>query len=58
MISPCLAQCKLDEDDNCCGCFRSREEIMMWTKFSEAQREAIMARVTPVINSKLASHKN
>lgn len=58
MISPCLAQCKLDEDDNCTGCFRSREEIMSWTKYSDAQRDAIMARVTPVINTKLTSNKN
>ena len=39
--SPCIRECLL-EQGVCISCFRTREEIMKWAKFSDMQREEIM----------------
>ena len=39
--SPCIRQCMLDESSNCTGCWRSLEEIKLWsTSTPEWRREA------------------
>lgn len=42
--SPCTKVCVLDAATGLCeGCGRTREEIGLWSSFSEPQRLAVMA---------------
>jgi predicted Fe-S protein YdhL (DUF1289 family) len=42
--SPCIRLCTLDpETSTCLGCGRTLAEIAGWTRYSEAERDAIMA---------------
>jgi predicted Fe-S protein YdhL (DUF1289 family) len=42
--SPCNRVCTLDlATDICIGCFRTLDEISGWTRFTNAEREAIRA---------------
>ena len=44
--SPCKLICDLDlEKGQCKGCGRFREEIAMWTRYSDAQRAFIMTEL-------------
>jgi predicted Fe-S protein YdhL (DUF1289 family) len=44
--SPCIRLCTLDpEARTCLGCGRTLDEIAAWTRYSDAEREAIMARL-------------
>jgi len=44
--SPCKLICELDLDkDLCKGCGRSREEIAMWARYSDAKRAFIMTEL-------------
>lgn len=41
--SPCVLICQMDlESGHCFGCGRKREEIAMWTRYSDLQRKIIM----------------
>ena len=41
--SPCIGLCLLSEDRKfCVGCYRSREEIVKWVKFSDKERSNII----------------
>ena len=41
--SPCVLICQLDLTSGlCAGCGRSKEEIRYWTRYTDAEREAIM----------------
>lgn len=43
LISPCIRNCQLDEDDICIGCCRSLEEVKSWRLDSvERRREILM----------------
>ena len=43
MKSPCVKVCIMDpERDACMGCARTLEEIALWGRMNEAQREAVM----------------
>jgi predicted Fe-S protein YdhL (DUF1289 family) len=42
--SPCVRMCTLNQTDECVGCGRTLEDIMGWTKMSEPQRAACVAR--------------
>jgi predicted Fe-S protein YdhL (DUF1289 family) len=43
MKSPCVKVCVMDpERDACIGCCRTLEEIALWGRMSEEQREAVM----------------
>lgn len=44
VMTPCVGQCKLDEDDNCTGCYRSASEISGWMHKSEDEQIAIFIR--------------
>jgi len=46
--SPCIANCKLDEDEVCLGCFRTIEEIICWSSSSNSEKQAIIDRVKPL----------
>ena len=47
IISPCKLICDLDlETSFCKGCGRSREEIALWARYSDAQRAFIMTELS------------
>ena len=53
MKSPCVKVCVMDpERDACIGCARTLEEIALWGKMSEEQRDAVM-RELPERRSRL-----
>jgi predicted Fe-S protein YdhL (DUF1289 family) len=43
--SPCIKVCRLDAEDRCYGCGRSRAEIAGWSTMSVAERQAVNARL-------------
>jgi len=44
--SPCKLICEMDiEKSQCKGCGRTREEIAMWTRYSDAKRAFIMTEL-------------
>lgn len=40
--SPCVRNCCLNEADICVGCFRSLEEITLWSTVSDATKLHIL----------------
>jgi predicted Fe-S protein YdhL (DUF1289 family) len=38
LSTPCIRNCCLTDDDICLGCFRSVNEISLWTKVDEKTR--------------------
>jgi predicted Fe-S protein YdhL (DUF1289 family) len=47
ILSPCVNRCKMDTVTRWCqGCFRSIEEITVWSRISDAERASILAAVT------------
>jgi len=42
LSSPCTRNCCLTDDDICLGCFRSINEITLWTKVDEKTRHDIL----------------
>ena len=45
--SPCIQQCCLNDDDMCVGCYRTVEEITLWSlsKTTREQKQTILANV-------------
>lgn len=44
--SPCKLICEMDlESAQCKGCARTREEIAMWSRYSDVQRQYIMTEL-------------
>ena len=42
--SPCVQVCFVDPKAQICvGCFRTLEELGRWTRYSDAEREAVMS---------------
>ena len=40
--SPCIRVCRLDPaTEICIGCYRTLDEISRWTRFTNAERQAI-----------------
>lgn len=56
--SPCINVCQLNEaGTHCIGCHRSVEEIANWSKYSNAQKHAVLDRIatgspTPLVRDK------
>jgi predicted Fe-S protein YdhL (DUF1289 family) len=46
--SPCIANCKLDEEEVCRGCFRTLDEIISWSSSTNGEKQAIIDRVSPM----------
>ncbi len=40
--SPCIRNCCLNEQDVCLGCFRSLEEIQLWSRIDHKQRLKVL----------------
>jgi len=55
-LSPCIAQCKLSEDDICEGCKRTIDEIVGWAKFSQTQKLQVIKRLD-LLKNVSDSHK-
>ena len=44
--TPCIKVCVVDgESGLCLGCFRRLNEVAGWTRFSDAERDAILAEL-------------
>ena len=44
--TPCVKVCVVDgESGLCLGCFRTLHEVAAWQRFSEAERERLMAEL-------------
>ena len=42
--SPCINVCQLDQDSACCrGCFRTLDEIAVWSHASNDEKRTIVA---------------
>ena len=47
IASPCINICKMDAGNKLCvGCFRTLDEITLWSRADEAQRARILAAVS------------
>ena len=42
VVSPCVRNCCLDDEDICLGCFRSIDEITGWSTASDYQRAEML----------------
>ncbi|ESS69960.1 putative Fe-S protein [Methyloglobulus morosus KoM1] len=42
VLSPCIRNCCLNEEDICLGCFRSLTEIVGWADANNVARKSIM----------------
>lgn len=40
--SPCVNICELNKDDICTGCFRSLDEIVLWSGYSDQDKRDIL----------------
>ncbi len=46
IYSPCIRICSVNPTTGLCdGCYRTLPEIAKWTRFSEQEREAILAEL-------------
>jgi len=45
VASPCVGVCRLDMDDVCTGCHRTRDEIAIWSSVNDDCRRAILNRI-------------
>ncbi|QHJ01578.1 DUF1289 domain-containing protein [Xylophilus rhododendri] len=44
--SPCISVCRMNEDRSLCqGCFRSLDEIRIWSRSDAQERRAIWTRL-------------
>jgi uncharacterized protein len=44
--TPCIKVCVVDgQSGNCLGCGRTLGEIAQWARFSDGERDAVMARL-------------
>lgn len=44
--TPCIKVCVVDgESGLCLGCFRTLQEVAAWARFSEAERDRLMAEL-------------
>ncbi len=48
MESPCILVCSIDMKTGFCfGCGRTKDEIALWTSYTDAERRTIMASLPP-----------
>ncbi|POO57265.1 DUF1289 domain-containing protein [Agrobacterium rosae] len=46
METPCIDVCSLDPQNGLCiGCYRTIDEIMAWSRYTDAQRHKIMGEL-------------
>jgi predicted Fe-S protein YdhL (DUF1289 family) len=44
--SPCVGVCALDAHETCTGCHRTLDEIVRWRSMSDAERVAVLRRLS------------
>ena len=55
MESPCIKICKLNEEDVCIGCGRTKEEITGWRSMNDEERTKKIQEVTQrILQKKMA----
>lgn len=42
LLSPCVDNCCLDENDVCIGCWRTLDEILAWRQLSDLEKTKII----------------
>ena len=42
--SPCIGICRID-NEVCCGCKRTTDEIVEWYNFTNEQKQAVLDRI-------------
>jgi predicted Fe-S protein YdhL (DUF1289 family) len=42
--SPCIRNCCLNEDDICLGCYRSLDEILIWSQANDIKKREILMK--------------
>lgn len=55
ITSPCIGQCRL-YDDECTGCYRTKEEIENWRNMTDEEKEAVVERVEDKIKKNKKSN--
>jgi predicted Fe-S protein YdhL (DUF1289 family) len=40
--SPCIRVCRLNERNECFGCFRTEQEILGWARLGADERQAVI----------------
>lgn len=40
--SPCISQCKLNEDNLCISCYRYNPEIIVWKNLNDLARQCVI----------------
>lgn len=43
--SPCVGVCRVNNRGFCVGCWRSREERLLWLKLDDQQKHEVMRRI-------------
>lgn len=56
IASPCIGECRLDQQELCVGCLRSMAEIMQWPEADNQQKRRVLARVERRRQQRLAGH--
>ncbi|MDP2559720.1 DUF1289 domain-containing protein [Psychrobium sp. 1_MG-2023] len=56
--SPCVALCKLNEDDICVGCHRTVQEIVNWSSSTDKEKKKILERIEQYKVEALATAPN
>ena len=52
VASPCIKLCKIDSESKVCGgCYRTIDEIIIWSKASSDQKRSIWANIAARLNS-------
>ena len=53
IASPCTRRCTVAPgSDICVGCYRTVDEIVRWTKFTDAERQAVLDQLESRRNTK------
>ena len=48
LTSPCIASCKLNDEEICLGCKRTIDEIVKWRTYTDNQKLAVIARLESI----------
>ncbi len=55
VASPCVACCKLDDQDLCLGCYRTLAEIANWNRRSDEEKAVILSQLPARAEARRAS---
>lgn len=58
ITSPCIGECKLNQDKVCQGCYRTSEQIENWFLMPMPERQLIIDSVLPKIIADRKTHQS